>query len=41
MPTYDTTDAPVGHLDALPAAEMEERESLAIARLLHEARLQG
>jgi DNA replication protein DnaC len=29
----------VGYLEALLAAEMEERESRAIARLLHEARL--
>jgi DNA replication protein DnaC len=28
----------VGYLEALLAAEMEERESRAIARLLHEAR---
>ena len=29
----------VGYLEALLAAEMEERESRAIARLLHDARL--
>jgi DNA replication protein DnaC len=29
----------IGYLEALLAAEMEERESRAIARLLHEARL--
>jgi len=29
----------VGYLEALLAAEMEERESRAITRLLHEARL--
>src|SRR5947209_19985870 len=29
----------VGYLEALLAAEMEERESRAIARLLHEAKL--
>jgi DNA replication protein DnaC len=29
----------IGYLDALLAAEMEERESRAVARLLHEARL--
>ena len=29
----------IGYLDALLAAEMEERESRATARLLHEARL--
>ena len=29
----------VGYLEALLAAEMEERESRAISRLLHEARL--
>ena len=29
----------IGYLDALLTAEMEERESRAVARLLHEARL--